>query len=226
MKKFETRSIESCGVTNTCFTISDEYFDKKSAMNKDDIVNVSNDKFPISTDQKHQTLNMDNSFQFRIQNEKLDKNGNSFGTKCIPSNDQNKYLVSVLDENGKVKITEVEKSDKFEVIAPIYNVQTCTSNCESIHKTDHDPALRSSTINPPKDAWSSKGRVLTQSSDRLLNLQSSTANICESDRESFNNTSDDEDEHEEDITSSTNSEDGVIDTKTNSCKQVQKSVDN
>ena len=118
--------------------------------------------------------------------------------------------MSVLDEKGKLKITEVEKSGTFTVIDPISNVDKCIANCKNVHRGDHYSTMRSPTDRPPKTT-----------------LNSSTVSICELGEESFSDTGDDEEYVFEDDTSSTHPDNAVIDgTKTTSYKQVANSFKN
>ena len=208
------------GVTNASFTMSDEYINQNQAMplNKD-LHKIPSNKQGNLSETNLQTKNNEHSFENRILNEKPNKKDVKMLSKSNPAKDKDSFFVSVIDEKGKLRVTEAKKSDKFAVNTPISKDEKPSSTYQNKHLCDPyakqcvRKVYRSPIPFPHK-------RQTPSCSNHTLNSQSSTVNICELGEDSFSSTS--EGDESDDVTSSTNPDNFFgNDSETNTFKQVK-----
>ena len=102
------------GVNNAAFAISDENIERSSAVFEE----ATKYSHKLSTEHFHTTdekqkSRTNNSFQYRIQNERgTSENKSDSKRKRSYSKDTDKRAISVVDENINMKTTDKEKSDR------------------------------------------------------------------------------------------------------------------
>ena len=170
--------------------------------NESSITNHSCGDCKISTQKNPEMPCEDKCAEFRIQNEKSNKNRNRL--QYNSDKYENNYLVSVLDEEGKLRIAEVKKSHKFSVNEPISNHKKRISACGKKKKSEE--SKKDINSRRPINAAISNKRLNLLRSNQTIDSQCSTANICEL-AEGLSNSSDyEDDEFDQEITTTTNSD--------------------
>ena len=155
----------------------------------------------------------DKSVEFCIRNEKSNKSRLQYNSDKY----ENKYFVSVLDEEGKLRIAEVKKSHKFSVNEPIGTNKKRISASDKKKKSE-ESKKNLNTIRPLNAALPNK-KLKLGCSNQTIDSQSSTANICEL-VDGLSNYSDyEDDDFEQEIATTTNS-DTEHERETNTTKQV------
>ena len=124
--------------------------------------------------------------------------------------------MSVIDEKGKLRVAEAEKGNKFEVNEPISKIEKPSLVYQNTHLCNPHSKQNIKTV--LSTIAFSHNRQIPRCSNRTLNSQSSTVNICELGEDSFSNTS--EDDESDDITTSTNPDGYSVDESENTFKQV------
>ena len=112
------------------------------------------------------------------------ENSNKLKRNTAKSND---YYVSVIDDKGKIQITEAELAKKFS----IYNPASCNDLPRLIDSSNLN--LTQNIEKSPKKGFLTK-RCFARNkifgcSDEILNSRSSRVNICESGEETISNNS-------------------------------------
>ena len=177
------------------------------ALKMDNELSIANHSYgdcKTSVEQNLQIPCEDKSVEFCIRNEKSNKK-------------INKYFVSVLDEEGKLRIAEVKKSHKFSVNEPIGTNKKRISASDKKKKSE-ESKKNLNTIRPLNAALPNK-RLKLGCSNQTIDSQSSTANICEL-VDGLSNYSDyEDDDFEQEIATTTNS-DTEHEREPNTTKQV------
>ena len=175
---------EENGAQNTCFTISNESLSAQQNNRKYHDVNEiqhSCDNFDISTKKKFQ-INDDKINDYLQHEEKsVKENSNNIKRNIAKYND---YYVSVIDDEGKIQITEAELSKKFSICRPTLNGASNIIPSKS-NKTNLEKSLNKGFFH--KRCF--LNNKIFGSSDETLNSRSSRVNICELGEETISNTS-------------------------------------
>ena len=175
---------EEKGAQNACFTISNESLSTQQNNRKYNDFNEikhSCDNFDITTKKKIHIK--DNKINDYLQQEEksVKESSNNLKRNIAKYND---YYVSVIDDEGKIQITEAELAKKFSISKPTFNG---TSNVAPVKssKTNLEKSLNKGF--PNKRSF--LNNRIFGSSDETLNSRSSRVNICELGEETISNTS-------------------------------------